>query len=177
MPDYKEIKREIDVPLNTGIDGFLKSIEAVLKLSKVQEVTIRSNGKLEYRRLLRSDEEEDELRIDLSTLMPFAVIRNNPLEEITPIPKANAAVVMSQLFAAASRDGLNPIALVGGPSSHFWEWHGRSTTVALRREEAYGLPFLQDNRIPDEALILCAAYSRAAKLIDTRRSYKVLMSF
>jgi len=171
VPDYTEIRRTVDVPSGTGIDGVLKTIDTILQQSRVQEVVIR-RGKVEYKRFVKKDEPEEELKIDLSTLMPWAIIRGTELQEIQPL-NANAAVVISQLFSAAGKDGYNAIALACHPQSHLWEWHGKTTSVLLSKSEAYGLPIFMDADIPEEGLILCAAFSREARLLDTQKSYKV----
>jgi hypothetical protein len=173
MPEYREVIKTVEVHKGTGMHGFLKTIDSILRQPRVQEVTINTKGQVVYRRFVREDEPDEELNIDLSTLMPWSIIRNTTVEELTPLPRASAAVVVSQLFAAVSRDHLHPVAFAGHPMGFFWEWHGKTTSVALSREEAYGLPYMPDDAIPKDALVLCAAYGRDARLVDTRKAYKV----
>lgn len=171
MPDYTEVHRTIDVPPGSGVDGVLRTIETILKQTRVQEIHIR-RGKVEYKRYIRDDQPEDELKVDLSTLMPMAVVRNTLIEEITPL-NDNAAVIISQLFAAATKDGYNAIGFACSPNSTFWAWHGRTTGVVLNQGEAYGIPIFLDGDFPEEVLVLCAAFSREARLVDTQKAYKV----
>lgn len=173
MPEYREVEKIIEIPRGTGRDGFLKTIESILRQPRVQEININTKGQVSYRRFASPEEPEIEVRIDFESLMPWSIIRNTELEELTPLDNANAAVVISQMFAAASRDHLRPVAFAGHPQSLFWEWHGVTTTVMLTKEEAYGLPFMADERIPKQALILCVAYGRDARLVDTRKAYKI----
>ncbi len=171
MPQYVEEKKELEVPVATGIPGFLKVLTGILERPRVQKVTIEK-GKITYLRYRREDEPDQELEVELTTLMPAAVIRNSLLEEVSLLAD-NAAIGVSQLFAKAHMDGLNPVALVGSMNSLFFVWHVRTTKVVLAKDECYGLPFLPDKDIPDETLILCAAYSKRAMLPDTARCYKM----
>lgn len=175
MPEYREVSQTIDVPRGAGITGFLKTIESILRKQRVQEVNINARGQVSYRRFARADEEDHQVEMDFETLMPWAVIRNTrKLEELTSAAGASAAVAVSQMFAAVTRDHLHPIAFAGGPGSFFWEWHGRTTGVVLGgKEEAYGLPFYPDEEIPNDVLVLCAGYGKEATLIDTKRAYKI----
>ena len=65
---------------------------------------------------------------------------------------------------------------MSGARTVFPEWHARTTGVFFGAEEAYGLPVLADPDIPDDVLALCAGPSRQSRLIDTKRSYKVVMT-
>lgn len=175
MPSYVEEKQDIEVPPATGVAGYLKVITDILERPRVQEVLL-VKGKISYRRFRKDDEPESLLEIDLQTLMPSAVIRASTLEELR-LYGDNAAVAMGQLFSKAHMDGMNPIALVSGPSPHFFAWHAKTTSIVLAADECYGLPFLRDPIIPDESLIMCTAYSRKALLPDTVRTYKITIPF
>lgn len=172
MPAYIEESKEIQVPPATGIPGFLQVVARILERPRVQEIVL-SKDKITYRRFRRDDEAEAEVETDLATLMPMAVIRNSLLEELHLINEQNAAIAVSQLFARTHMDGMNPIAFASGLNSLFFPWHARTTSVVLARTECYGLPFLTDPGLPDEALFLCVGYSRRAALPDTVRSYKI----
>lgn len=174
---YSEEKQEIEVPPATGIPGYLKIIAGILERPRVQEIVLSRTGKITYRRFRKDDEAEVPLDIDLETLMPHAVIRNSTLEELRLINENNAAVAMGQLFTKVHLDGVSPIAFAGGPNSLLFAWHVRTTSVMLARDEVYGLPFLADPELPNEALFLCAGYSRRSSLPDTVRSYKITIPF
>jgi hypothetical protein len=171
MPSYIEETKEIEVPPASGIPGYLKIIESVLERPRIQEVVL-AKGRITYRRFRREDEPSEVSDIEFDDIMPAAVIRNSQLEELKLLSD-NAAVAVSQLFTKAHMDGVNPIALVGGGKSLFFPWHTKTTSVVLAQQECYGLPFLSTPAIPDEALILCAAYERRAHLPATVRSYKI----
>lgn len=174
MPNYIEENKELEVPPATGVPGFLRVVESILERPRVQRVVIEK-GKISYSRFRRDDETEAPLGIELATLMPSAVIRSCSIVEEIKALADNAAIGMAQLFSKAHMDGMNPVALVGGLSSLFFVWHTRTTSVVLAKDECYGLPFLADPEIPDESLILCAAYDKRAALPDTVRCYKMLV--
>lgn len=173
MPEYKEIEKTVEVPPGTRIDGYLETLRSILKKSRVQQIILRTNGKVSYRRYVSEDEPEEELQIDFSTLMPYHIIRNGLLQEIPTNGTSGGVAIISRLFGAAREDGLKPIAWVANPESIFWQWHGAATGVVMGKDDAYGLPMHVDADIPKDVLILCAAFSRDARLIDTRKSYKV----
>lgn len=172
---YEEIRESLEVPKNTGKQGFLRAIEEVLTLPRVQEIHIDSRGKVSYRYSLREGEQRREVKPDFESILPYAVVRNSDVRELVE-PDANAAVAVSQLFDLASADHLFPIAFVAGPSTTFWKWYTDSTSIELlSQEEFFGLPVLSDRHVEDYIFILCAAYTRAAPLSDTQRSYKLVI--
>jgi hypothetical protein len=171
MPQYVEESKVLEVPPASGIPGLLRTVEGILERPRVQEVVI-TPGKVSYKRFRREDEQELPLDVSLDTVMPAAIIRNSQLEELRLVSD-NAAVVVSQLFAKAHMDGMNPIAFVGGPGGLFFAWHTKTTNVVLSKEECYGIPFLSSTDFPNEALILCTGYNRRAQLPDTVRAYKI----
>jgi hypothetical protein len=176
VAEMKRVHKSISVPRGTGVEGLLQAVRGILTLGRVQEVVISARGEVSYSRLVAEDGEDPELEIDLGSLSPYAVIRTHRLEEIEVLPGDSAAVAMSRLFFAASRDGFFAIALATGPRTVFQEWHSRTTGVGVGADEAYGLPVLGDPDIPDDVLVLCAGPSRTSRLIDTRRSYKLVMA-
>ncbi len=168
---YEEEKKTVEVDPATGVPGLLKMVERILELGRVQQVVIE-RGKVSYARFKRPDDQGHELAVDLASLMPHAVIRNSQLVELK-VETDNAAVVVGQLFARAYMDGVAPVALTSGTNSLFHFWHTQTTKIVLPHDSCYGLPFVQDNQLPNEALFLCAAYSRYGKLVDVVRSYKI----
>ena len=173
--DFEEIRESIDVPKNTGVTGFLQTVEGILRLPRVQEIRIDSKGKVDYRYFLREDEEKKPLEMDFDTLQPYAVIRNGVVVELET-PHENAAVALGQVFAQMTADQLFPVAFVGGAASTFWQWYTASTGIELRtQDDLYGVPFLKERMLEDYMLVLCAAYTRHSALIDTQRSYKIVI--
>jgi len=175
MADYEEVTGTVDVPKNAGVKGFLKAIEDILRLPRVQNIAIDARGRVEYRHFLREGEPHRPLEVSFDSLMPYAVIRNSRVIELAE-PDLNAAVALSQLFNMAASDHLFPVALVGGANSRLWDWYVASTTVdPSSREDVYGVPFLTDRFLEDNVLVLCAAYTRAGSLVDTQKSYKLVI--
>lgn len=175
MAEYEEIKGVVEVPKNVGIRGFLKAIEDILKLPRVQGINIDARGKIEYRHYVREGEAHKPLEVDFSTLQPYAVIRNSKVVELGD-PDLNAAVAVGQLFDLAAVDYLFPVALVAGANTQFWRWYETTTTIEPgSHEEFYGVPFLIDRQLEDHVVVLCAAYTRAAAMIDTQKSYKLVI--
>jgi len=177
--EYEEVKDTIQVPANTGIEGFLHTIREILRRSGVQSINIDARGMVSYRRFIPKTKDGADLRnigVSFEELQPSGIVRNANVEEVQLYDNVNASVVVGALCDMARTIRLNPTAFVSGADTVFWEWHRATTGVSLRsRDHLYGLPFLTDRLIPDTALLLCAGYGRDASFADTRQVYKVEM--
>jgi hypothetical protein len=173
--EYEEVTGTEAVPQATGITGFLKVIESVLKLPRVQEITINAKGEIKYRYFLKAGEAARTLDIDLESVTPAMVIRNNKLEEL-PNPSGLAPMALCQLFNLVARDRLHPVAFVVGPNTCLWDWYTQTAGFApIRRDELHGVPLLVEKKYEEQTLVLCASYTRSAALIDTQSSYKLVI--
>ncbi len=172
--EWKEIVRSIEVPPNTGVEGFVYTIRELLKRPRLQEIKIDSKGKITYRQFVREDKPENNIGLEFGDLLPSSVIRNSEVIELAPV--GNAAVVLSDMLDTAAIDQLHPICFTTGADSTLWNWYKNSTGLLLRsRDTLFGLPLYLDRQIPDTAIILCAAFGKDASMIDTQRAYKVEM--
>lgn len=174
MMEYKEIEDSVEVPKNTGTDGFLRTIEYVLNLSRVQSVSIDAKGTVSWRRFV-TDEEPPVVGLEFGDLEPWGIIRNGEVVEL-PLLSTNAAITLSMMLDRASAERLFPVGFVTGAETVLWDWFSESTGYApLSRDAITGLPVYLDRHAPDTALILCAAYAKDGALVDTQKSYKVEM--
>ena len=175
MPKYEEKTGETEVPKNVGIEGFLSVMRGILKLPRLQSLSVDPRGKVAYKYYLREGESPVPLSIDLDSIAPFGVVRNSHVIEL-PTPNANAAVAVAELFDAAARDHLFPVAFAAGTDTTFWSWYKKTTNfVPFSTEDLYGVPFLVDKGFESHVLILCAAFARGGSLIDTNRAYKIVI--
>ncbi len=178
MAEYEEVEGTVEVPKNVGVAGFLRSIEAILKQPRVQSISIDARGKVTFRRFIREGEKNEPIAVDFETLNPSAIIRNGTVVEL-PTPTTghtNAAVAIGQLFNMMALDKLNAVSFVGGANSRVWKWYKESTGIELvSHDELYGVPFVTDRHVEDQVLMLCAAYAKPAALIDTQKSYKLVI--
>jgi hypothetical protein len=176
MPEYQEIEDSLDIPKNTGIEGFLRTIKEILQLSRVQSININAKGRVSWRRFVL-DGEQGVVGADFADLEPWGIIRNGDVTEL-PIVSTNAALVLAFMLDRAALEKLHPIAFVTGAETVFWDWYSDSTGQDLMaKDQVYGLPVYTDRHAPDTALILCIGYSRDAALIDTQKSYKIEMDY
>lgn len=178
MAEYEEVEGVVEVPPNTGVAGFLKTLEGILKLPRVQSINIDVRGRVRFQRFIRDGEKNEPLAIDFETLLPSAIIRNGVVVELTtPLEgHTNAAVAIGKLFNMMAVDKLNAVAFVGGANSHVWAWYKESTGNELvSHDELHGVPFVTDRHFEDHVLVLCAAYAKPATLIDIQKSYKLII--
>ena len=172
--EYQEHNEKIEVPKQSGVEGFLHALKAILTLPNVKKIEISSNGEVAYRYFLPKDAATAPLKVNFESLEPYAVIRNAGQVTELAFPDFNAAIALAQLFNMAAQDHLHPLALVGSPNSNLWAWYEETTSIKLLNKEGlFGLPFLGDRMIEDGTLVLCAGFARDGSLIDTHKSYKL----
>jgi hypothetical protein len=172
--DYTEHNEKIEVPKQSGVEGFLHALKAILTLPNVKKIEITSNGEVAYRYFLPKEAATTPLKVNFESLEPYAVVRNAGLVTELAFPDYNAAVAIAQLFSMAAQDHLHPLALVGGTNSDLWAWYEETTSIKLfNKESLFGLPYLGDRKFEDGVLILCAGFARDGSLIDTHKSYKL----
>jgi hypothetical protein len=172
--DYVERTDTVEVPKNTGLPGLFKMLGALLgEIPRVKEIVIKSSGQVRYTWYSPMGAPEKALQVQFEDLMPYAVIRNTPLEEVTPrFPYMR----LSSLFLACDKDHLYPICFVTGVETRLWKWMISAFGLEYDQTEAiYGYPLLLDKSCPDDALILCASFARTNQLADTYKCYKVLL--
>jgi hypothetical protein len=177
MNEYTEVTETIEVPKNAGLEGFLLALKGILKKPRVQAINIDAYGKVKYTYYQRVGEDPEVIRIAFDDLQPYAIIRNGKVEELPSVPES-APIALSLLFDWATREQLYPLAFVLSPQSHFWRWYTETTGItpqAGSMHTLYGLPFLWDRMVEEHVLILCAGYERAGAMVDTRKSYKLVI--
>jgi len=175
-PEYKKVEHTLTVPKNTGVAGFMRTVESLIRLPRVQAIHIEASGKVTWSRYVVGDEEDELPGIDFGALEPWAVIRNKEVVEL-PVHTSNAALVLSMMLDRATSEGLRPITFVSGANSVFREWFADTTGYHLGSTSVMGLPLHGDRHISDTALLLCAAYASDAPLAETQKAYKVEMDY
>jgi hypothetical protein len=178
MDEFEEVTGTIEVPKNTGIEGFMSTVRQLLTFSRLQSIFIDSRGKVTFKRFVLQGEDagstNNNYGVDLESVRPSHVTRNADMIELTPPAGLPAPVVIGLLFDKSAQDKLRPLAFVVGAGSTLWQWYRFTTGHDLvDRSSFFGLPVLADRMVPDTALLLCSGYGRDAAFIDTRMSYKV----
>ena len=172
--EYIEQTERIDVPKNSGVDGFLLALRRILSLRHVVHVSISDKGRVEYRRFVPKESESQAIDIEFDDVSPYFIIRNSEVEELSDTGP-NGAVASYLMFRKARIDGLVPIAFATGANTWLWNWFAATTGSKLDtpKDTFFGLELLTDRHIPDEALIMCAGFERDARMVDTRKCYKI----
>lgn len=176
--EWEERTNRIEVPENTGIEGFLYAIRELLRRPRIQEIKIDSKGSIAYRQYVQKDKPLNNVGIEFGDISPYGVIRNADVVELTVQPGQSAAVVAAAVLDIATTEQLYPIAFVTGADTVFWEWYAATAGVPFRSTNyLFGWPLYTDRLLPDTALILCTGYGKDAALVDTQRAYKIEMQF
>lgn len=176
MTDWQEVTDVVEVPKNTGLDGFLQVIRSYLKTPRVQDITIDARGKVSIRRFVRPADSDRNVGVDFASLAPSGIVRNTEVEEVVMYEGVSAAVALGSLLDRVSTDKLKPLAFMTGANSVLWDWYKMTTGVRLRdKGNLHGLPLHTDRLLPDTVLILVVGYGKDAALVDARASYKLEM--
>jgi hypothetical protein len=173
--EYVLHEEELVPPKGSGVPGLLKAITEIVGLPRVQEIRVKANGKIEYDFYMRKSDAVTKLNVDFEKVMPYAIVRNGVIQEI-PYPNAHAATAIAELFSAAGKEHMSPIAFLGADNTGFWDWYEETTGLTpVTREELFGLPFLTDSNsvMPEMTLLLCTGFKRNALITDTVKSFKI----
>jgi hypothetical protein len=175
MKELREITQTIEVPTNTGVEGFLHVMREVLRLPRIQRIAIESNGKFTFTRLQRPDVENN-LNVSFDHLSPYYVIRNSEMKEMNYPESMSSLAVVANMLDAVGTKGFSPTAFIVSTQTTLWSWLRFSDAVSLSDQDALlGYPVFHDQKIPDTVLVLCASLDRSTSLIDTKFSIKVEM--
>jgi hypothetical protein len=168
--------KEFDIPIERhwGRSGFLKVVDSIMKLGFVQEIRVTTT-KIFYSRMMKPGEELVPLKFDFDELNPYAIIRNNAVQELL-VEKLDPFSVLFHMFDRVSMDRLYPIAFATGGDTNLWSWLKPADRVTvLDQEMLFGIPIFRDRGIDDQALFLCSGPSRDGSLADTLKSLKIHM--
>jgi len=175
--EYKLQQNEVTVPKNTGVEGFIHTLRALLKLKRLQSIHIDAKGSIKYERYIEDGESAGPIGVDYEGLEPWHIIRNGEVEELVT-ELTHPLCVVAYMFDVLAADKLFPTAFVTGADSILRQWIEVGTsgrTILKRTTSLMGLPVYTDRKCPDTVLILCGAYAREAALVDTQKSFKVEM--
>ena len=176
MKERREEKQTIEIPKGTGRAGFLLAIEEILKLPRVQGIQVDARGTVSFSRFVNEDEKFVPLEVDFETISPYMSIRNSPMVEMPALIDLSPPELIYTIFNEASNDQLFPIAFVTGANSQLPLWLKTSGhDLSRAKDEFFGLPLFSDRNIDDSVLVMCAAHSRGSALVDTQKSYKIVM--
>jgi hypothetical protein len=170
--EYQKVTGQVDVPKNTGVEGFLRTIKEILNLENIQDVHIDAHGKVTYTRYSMGGLDVP-VGVDFEGMEPSAIMRYGSIHEVTGGGPPH--VLVAAMFDQVAVERLVPICWVVGGSSVFWAWYQSSGVQLSSRDRLYGLPIHFDRGVPDTALILAAAYSRGAATVDCHRFLKLEM--
>ncbi len=174
----KTTEYEVDIPKSAGRAGFLKAIEAILKLPRVQEIHIDAKGRVTCTQAVESTLPVDTLQIDLEILSPYNIIRNSSAVELDLPTEDSAPVMAAKMFAFASSSRLYPICFVSGVNTNLWKWYASSGLTLppfVEEEEFMGFPLYRDKAVEDYVLFLCTGQFRGASLTENYRALKILI--
>lgn len=178
MSDLQLVTHSIDVPRNTGIEGFMHTVRVLLKLTHLQSINIDAKGRVTYERYVAEGERE-KIGVDYEGVEPWHIARNAPdgVEELL-VGSVNAAVTLAAMLDRSTGEKLYPTAFVASPNTTLWRWYQHTTGFALSSQgHLCGLPLYPDRHIPDTALILCSSFVRDGALVDTQKAYKIEMDY
>jgi hypothetical protein len=168
MAAYREVQNTITVPKGAGVEGYLEAIRKILRRPRVQDVHLKSDGTITYKRFALEEEPEDPITTELETLLPYHILRNITVEEIVYPPDEDVDWAVRKMFTNAAADGLTPIGFTSGSMTPIGGLWTQNSTL-------YGYPLWIDSNIPSEVLILFGGYTMDSSLLGARKAYKILL--
>lgn len=174
--ELKEVLSSTRVPAGSGVDGFQRAIGQILKVPRLQEIRISSTGEIQYRHTVREGAEE--IRVPEPTyedLLPYAIIRNSSVVELSIERRRGPLSALSVMFGRIQNEHMSPVAFVGGAGTLFWRWYETEGERLYSDDRLFGLPFYRDRYVSDDALVLCAAFSRSENMQDVRKCFKIAL--
>lgn len=172
----KERTKTVEVPPNTGVDGFIHVVREIARLPRVQRIVVDRRGAVTYTQTLREDGQENVLNVNFDHLQPYHIIRGSKTQELSYPMSLGPSAVVAAMFDSVASMGMTPIAFVVGVATTLWSWIRFGDDVSLSsRDVFFGLPVYVDRQIPDTALVLCTGVENAESLVDTKFSLKVEM--
>lgn len=173
--EYREAVNTIQVPKNVGLDGFLLTIKTVLKMARVQDITINSLGMVTYRRFVLEGEPAN-TGVSFDEIEPYNIIRNTDIQTLQVGHTTPAASAIGQLFDLAATQQYSPLGFVMSPGSKFWDWYFTSTGYDVQNKDTLmGLPVYNDRHMPEDRIVLAVGYGRDATMIDARKSFQLVV--
>jgi len=177
--EFEEFAETVDVPRNTGTEGFLQLIRSILKLGRVQEIVIGATGRVSYKyRAPRVAAKFNPEQL-FDSVSPAYVVRNSELRELRVPDDCHSVEVLFVMMRAARLDGAEPIAWVVGADTILPTWLVQRSSLLddynYPSDSMLGLPVFKDRMMPDESLTLCAGPRRGGELVDTTMAYKIAM--
>jgi hypothetical protein len=179
--EFEPVVDTIEVPRNSGTDGFLKLIRSILKLGHVQSIHIAGNGKVEYRYLKPIGRKDDQFNPEqlFEDVSPSYLIRNSQMIELRVQDDAHSLEVLHRMMRAARVDGVEPLGWAVGAGSMLVEWLTARSCLSEEHffpcDSLMGIPVHKDRMLPDESLTLCAGPVRGGEFSETTHSYKIAM--
>lgn len=173
MTELHEVTERVSVPRNTGVPGFLRTLEAILKLNRVQHISIRVDGTVEYSRYA-ADGDTATAEVNFEGLSLRELVVGGQVFEVPSGVAPHQSVVNA--FMAVQLSAMVPVAWVAGEAAVLREWFELSGVQLVDVETFMGLPVHFDTDIEASALILCAAHSRQGSVYDCTKFYKVTMA-
>jgi hypothetical protein len=179
--ELEQVVDTVEVPRNTGVEGFLQLLRSILKLGRVQDIHITGNGRVTYKYLAPAGQPHDAFNPEqmFEQVSPAYVVRNSILQELRLEEACNSAEVLFRMMRAARLDGGAPLAWVTGADSRLNTWLLHRSDLpedaVMPTDTMCGLPVYRDRMLPDESLMLCAGPRRGGDLVDTTHAYKIAM--
>ncbi len=174
MKELREVEVTVPVPSNTGIAGFLRTIEAILRKPRVQKIVIDARGSITFRHFVSEAEPTANFGVDFAGLRPMDIVRNGEVEEVAVKARDNAMAVVGRLMDIVVTRQMRPLAFIVGTQTRLWDWFfisgGKQPST---KSHFFGAELLVDESVPPETLLLCAGFGRDAALLDARLTLKV----
>jgi len=169
------VESTVQVPPKTGVAGFLRTIETLLRLPRLQKVTIDARGAVQYTRLvLEGAEEPEDVVVNFQGLAPYDLIRNSPITEVRDVESLSPAELLLWLLGEVTREGSHPAVWVLHDLKELETWLNLPWfTERTSATSLLGYPLLFDADISPGMLLLGTAPKRGGELVECTQFFKI----
>ena len=165
----------------SSIGDILTAVEGVLRLGRVQRVTVEIDRPITYSRLVKRGEGPGDAPLFNTTSDIFSVLRNLPTDSFIEVGYEGFGddppeKVLVHAFSAVESRGYWATHLVTGPGTRLFRWMGWDTHPTFREPTRFlGARIVKTDRVPDNVVVVCGSDEPEAAFPDIRFGCKVAM--
>jgi len=166
---------KLSVPKNTGIKGFLRAIETVLKVPFIQKIEINAQGEISYLHQVVEAESPLDPLVFFDDLYPWASIKDKEMEELN-LGIYDSSRTLVRLLDVVTAQNLKPLAFIVSTDTVLYKWMDVTSFFEPKTKNLCGIKILEDEHLPDTTLLLAAGLEVANDLFIAEKTYKVEIS-
>lgn len=177
--NFSKVEDKLQVPANTGIEGFILLFRKILTTPRVQHIAVNVRGEVTVQRLVADEDPSVDvgpLEIDFGPLqLPAIVQRAEAVSIDQPLGLPDERII-PYLLSAVQDAHLYPTLFVVQSCSAFRKWL-TETTGCVFAGGCFGLGLEEDPTLPEDALLLLAAPEPSNVPLNATHKFRAALPF